>query len=87
MANITKPAVERHSCDIAGCASMAENPMYWGVSFPIVAQDNYDATITRASCSPCTASTRATTGTRGRMMGPNCKPMTPAANRRKNDRS
>ena len=42
MANITKPAVERHSCDIAGCASMAENPMYWGVSFPIVAQDNYD---------------------------------------------
>lgn len=42
MANITKPAVERHSCDIAGCASMAVNPMYWGVSFPIVAQDNYD---------------------------------------------
>ena len=42
MANITKPAVERHSCDIAGCASMAENPMYWGVSFPVVAQDNYD---------------------------------------------
>lgn len=42
MANITKPAVERHSCDIAGCASMAENPMYWGVSFPIVARDNYD---------------------------------------------
>lgn len=42
MANITKPAVERHSCDIAGCASMAENPMYWGVSFPVIAQDNYD---------------------------------------------
>lgn len=42
MANITNPAVERHSCDIAGCASMAVNPMYWGVSFPIVAQDNYD---------------------------------------------
>lgn len=42
MANITKPAVERHSCDIAGCASMAENPMYWGVSFPIIANDNYD---------------------------------------------
>lgn len=106
MSDITKPAVERHSCDIAGCASMAENPMYWGVSFPIVARDNYDdgsyfgGTRTRiinrsidlcdyhaASCSPCTASTRATTGTRGRMMGPNCKPMTPAANRRKNDRS
>lgn len=42
MANITKPAVERHSCDIAGCASMAENPMYWGVSFPVIANDNYD---------------------------------------------
>ena len=42
MADITKPAVERHSCDIAGCASMAENPMYWGVSFPIIARDNYD---------------------------------------------
>ena len=42
MANITKPAVERHSCDIAGCASMAGNPLYWNVSFPIIANDNYD---------------------------------------------
>ena len=42
MANITKPAVERHSCDIKGCDSLAENPLYWNVSFPIIAQDNYD---------------------------------------------
>ena len=42
MANITKPAVERHSCDIKGCGSLAENPLYWNVSFPIIANDNYD---------------------------------------------
>ena len=45
MANITKPAVERHSCDIKGCDSLAENPLYWNVSFPIIAQDNNDSGI------------------------------------------
>ncbi|MFQ7493974.1 MAG: hypothetical protein ACLRL4_10315 [Bifidobacterium bifidum] len=42
MADITRPTVERHSCDIKGCASLSTNPLYWGVSFPIVADDNYD---------------------------------------------
>lgn len=42
MANITRPTVERHSCDIKGCDSLAENPLYWNVSFPIIANDNYD---------------------------------------------
>lgn len=42
MADITKPVVERHSCDINGCGSLAMNPLYWNVSFPIVANDRYD---------------------------------------------
>lgn len=42
MANITKPVVEQHSCDILGCKNEATNPEYWGISYPILTDDIYD---------------------------------------------
>lgn len=49
MANITKPVVEEHSCDI--CGEMAENREFWGIYITVLkdwdSYSEYSSTRTR----------------------------------------